>query len=102
MPVQMPLAELCSIDVTVLQLTRTRAVIRLKHAAHLSGAGTSQIPAGAEFQLLRGTRFSDVAAGHRLQAAMDTRQVLQLTAAVVRRWDDGTISQLELHDFLNT
>lgn len=100
MPDQMPLAELCSIHVTVLQLTRTRALVKLAGEAHLSGAGASTIKAGTELQLLRGHGFSDVGAGHRLQVAMDTREVLHLQTAVVRRWDDGTVSQLELQEFL--
>lgn len=100
MPDQMPLAELCSLHVTVLQLTRTRALVKLARGAHLSGAGASIILAGTELQLLRGNGFSDVGAGHRLQVAMDTRRVLHLQTAVVRRWDDGTVNQLELNDFL--
>lgn len=102
MPDQMPLAELCSIHVTVLQLTRTRALVKLARETHLSGAGASIIKAGTELQLLRGHGFSDVGAGHRLQAAMDTRQVLHLQAAVVRRWDDGSVNLVELHEFLTS
>lgn len=96
LPHQMPLAELCEAHARVLNISRTRALVKLANAVTLPISNTT-IPAGTELQLLRGHRFTNVDAGHRLQQAMDTRVIVRLLAAVTRRWDDGTVSALELH-----
>ena len=96
LPCLMSLAELCEVRVRILNMSRTRALVKLASAVHLP-TSLATIPAGAELQLLRGHRFSSIEAGHRLQVAMDTRQVLAVQAAVTRRWEDGTVNSLELH-----
>ena len=96
LPHHMPLAEVCQVHVRILNMSRTRALIKLAVALHLPTSHAT-MPAGTELQLLRGHRFADVEAGHRLQVAMDTRQVLLLQAAATRRWEDGTVHALELH-----
>ena len=96
LPHHMPLAEVCQVRVRILNMSRTRALIKLADALLLPTSHAT-MPAGTELQLLRGHRFADVEAGHRLQVAMDTRQVLLLQAAATRRWEDGTVHALELH-----
>lgn len=100
LPHRMPLAELCEVHVRVLNLSRTRALVKLASTVLLP-TSLATIPAGTDLQLLRGPRFSGIEAGHQLQVAMDTRQVLMLQAAVNRRWDDGTVDSLELHGMPN-
>ncbi|WP_439115623.1 hypothetical protein [Hydrogenophaga sp.] len=96
LPHQMPLAELCEVHARVLNIIRTRALVKLANAVTLPISNTT-MPAGTKLQLLRGHRFTSVDAGHRLQLAMDTRLIVRLLAAVTQRWDDGTFSALELH-----
>jgi len=96
LPHLMPLAELCEAHVWILNMSRTRALVKLASAVHVP-TSLATVPAGTELPLLRGHRFSSIEAGHRLQVAMDTRQVLPVQAAVTRRWDDGTVDLLELH-----
>ncbi len=96
LPYLMSLAELCEVHVRILNMSRTRALVKLASAVHLP-TSLATIPAGTELQLLRGHRFSSIETGHRLQVAMDTRQVLAVQAAVTRRWEDGTVNSLELH-----
>lgn len=101
LPHLMPLAELCQAQVRILNMSPNWATVKLANSLHLPSSHIS-IPPGTNLQLLRGSRFSGVEAGHQLQAAMDTRQVLRIRAAVARRWESGAVNSLELHGFSET
>jgi hypothetical protein len=101
LPHLMPLAEVCEAQIQILNMSSNWATVKLANVLHLPSSNIS-IPLGTKLQLLRGSRFSGVEAGHQLQTAMDTRQVLRIRAAVARRWESGAVNSLELHGFSGT